>query len=187
MKEENITLVDQFLKIVRLLGKYRFQIGRDGGYMGDPHSGQGRVLAILKIQPEISQKDLAYLLDIRPQSLGEILSKLEKNKYITRTTSEEDKRVTNIRLTEEGRKVAEQAQQMQEKTNELFTTLSEEEQLKLEGLLEKVIKELESKTGSEGMPNYGYRGGFEGRKPPRYNPHNHPDNHHHHNPFGRRN
>jgi len=178
IKEEKITLVDQFLKIVRLLGKYRFQIGKDSQYMGDPHSGQGRVLAILKMQPEISQKDLAYLLDIRPQSLGEILSKLEKNEYIVRTTSEQDKRITNVKLTEEGKKMAEQAQKMQEKANQLFTSLSEEEQSKLEGLLEKVIKELESKTGSEGMPNYGFRGGVEGRRPP---------HHHHHHPFERRN
>ena len=45
---------------------------------GDSRRGQGRVLAILKMQPEISQKELLYLLDMRPQSLGELLSKLEK-------------------------------------------------------------------------------------------------------------
>lgn len=34
------------------------------------HIGQGRVLAILKLKPEISQRDLSYLLDMSKQSLA---------------------------------------------------------------------------------------------------------------------
>ena len=34
--------------------------------------GQGRILAMLKIQPEIATKDLAYLLGIRQQSLNKL-------------------------------------------------------------------------------------------------------------------
>ena len=44
---------------------------------------------------------------MRPQSLGELLSKLEKNGYILRTPSETDRRVMNIKLTDEGIKATE--------------------------------------------------------------------------------
>ena len=58
---------------------------------------------MLKLKPEISQKELSDLLDMRPQSLGELLGKLERNGYITRTPSERDQRVLIIRLTDAGK------------------------------------------------------------------------------------
>ena len=55
-----------------------------GSRMSETQRGQGRVLAWLKMQPEISRKELAYLLDMRAQSLGELLAKLERIAYIER-------------------------------------------------------------------------------------------------------
>ena len=71
--EENYDLTEQFTRIEWLLHRYHQQNHTHYGPMGDPRKGQGRVLAVLKLQPEISQKDLLYLLDMRPQSLGELL------------------------------------------------------------------------------------------------------------------
>ncbi|MDR3305406.1 MAG: MarR family transcriptional regulator [Clostridiales Family XIII bacterium] len=61
-------------------------------------------MAILKMQPEIGQKELGYLLDMSKQSLAELLGKLEKSGYITRTQSEQDRRAYIVTLTDKGRK-----------------------------------------------------------------------------------
>ena len=61
-------------------------VGRQRTFM-NPHRGQGRVLSILKLKPEITQKELTYLLDMSKQALGELLKKLENCGYITRTPS----------------------------------------------------------------------------------------------------
>lgn len=73
------------------------------GPMADPTRGQGRIIAILKMQDSISTKDLSYLLDIRISSLNELLSKMEKADYIKREPSESDKRVMLVKLTEKGK------------------------------------------------------------------------------------
>lgn len=49
-------------------------------------------MAFLKLRDGIRTRDLAYLLDIRISSLNELLAKLEKNGYITREPSQEDRR-----------------------------------------------------------------------------------------------
>ena len=102
MTEYNLDLLAKLSRIGELLHRYSHRNHRMHGPAGDPHRGQGRVMALLKMRPEISQKELAYLLDIRPQSLGELLAKLERNGYIERSASEEDRRGMNIRLTEAG-------------------------------------------------------------------------------------
>ena len=95
---------------------------------------------MLQLKPDISQKELSYLLDIRSQSLGELLSKLEKGGFIERTPSEEDKRVMLIHLTEKGKEAGEN----QFEINEIFSDLSEEEQNNLEDYLDRIIKRMEA-------------------------------------------
>lgn len=109
MNIKDINLLEEFNGVSKLLSKYQLWHYRRFGPSGDPHRGQGRVLAILKLQPEISQKDLGYLLDMRNQSLGELLGKLEKAGAVTREPSEEDRRIVNIKLTEYGVKLAGQS------------------------------------------------------------------------------
>ncbi len=108
--------------------------------MGDPHRGQGRVLALLKLQPEISQKELGFLLDLRPQSMGELLAKLEKNGYTTRTPSEADRRVVNIKLTESGEELTAE----RPAHDDMFDCLNEEEQENLSVYFERIIKHMET-------------------------------------------
>ncbi|MHB8077116.1 MarR family winged helix-turn-helix transcriptional regulator [Desulfosporosinus fructosivorans] len=143
--EENYDLTEQFTRIEWLLHRYHQQNHTHYGPMGDPRKGQGRVLAVLKLQPEISQKDLLYLLDMRPQSLGELLSKLEKNGYITRTLSETDRRVMNIKLTKEGTEATEQEFSF----DKLFECLNEEEQMNLSIYLNRIIETIEAQLGDE--------------------------------------
>ena len=42
----------------------------------DPRKGQGRILALLQRTGQITQRDLCFLLDMRQQSLSELLKKL---------------------------------------------------------------------------------------------------------------
>ena len=105
---------------------YEAQAQRHGA-MGDPTRGQGRVLALLKAKPETTQRELSYLLDMRQQSLSELLAKLEEKGFVTREKSAEDGRVTVVRLTEQGAEAAPSPEQMSQRADAL-DCLSEEEQ-----------------------------------------------------------
>lgn len=148
MNEEKIELIKEFVRVQWLFHRYHQQNHTHHGPMGDTSRGQGRVLTILKMKPEISQKDLLYLLDMRPQSLGEILSKLEKSGYITRTPLETDRRVMNIKLSKEGMEVVSIAEQ-EFSFDKLFECLGEEEQKNLSGYLRRIIETLEAQLGDE--------------------------------------
>ena len=100
---------------------------------------------MLRIQPEISSKDLAYLLGIRQQSLNELLNKLEKKGYVTRVPSETDRRVMLVRLTEQGK----QAQDQNSETDDagIFDCLSPGEQDQFNAYLDRMIAAFEEKCG----------------------------------------
>lgn len=145
--EATTHLYRQFSRLSRLFMVYRLHNWRAHGPMGDPHRGQGRILALLKLQPEVSQKDLSYLLEMRPQSLGELLSKLETAGYITRSQSTDDKRVQMIKLTEKGAEVADQRVKM----DDLFAVLSEEEQAQFGQYLERLIVAMEERVDKDAI------------------------------------
>lgn len=138
--DQSMILIELFTKIEWLLHRQHMQTHFNFGPFGDPRKGQGRVLAALKLKPEISQRELAYVLDMKPQSLGELLAKLEKNGYITRETSQEDKRVQMVRLTEAGMSATEQPSPF----SDVFNCLSSDEQEQLAVYLERVIASLEA-------------------------------------------
>ena len=163
MNHNNVDLFEQFVRLQWLLHRYHQQNHRYHGPMGDPHRGQGRVLALLKLKPEMSQKELSNILDIRSQSLGELLAKLERSGYITRTPSETDRRVMDIRLTEAGMQASEQREQQLD-TAELFASLDEEEQAALGDYLSRIISTLEHQLrDDEGESHFPGRPPFDGR------------------------
>lgn len=154
-EENNRTLMQRMYALNGLLHRYlRMRRGK-GGPFGDPHRGQARVLALLRLKPEISQRELGYLLDIRPQSLGELLGKLEKSGYIARTPSAEDRRVMRVTLTEAGEAAARETGERQPEADMAFAALTEEEQAKLAALLDKVIAALRDEVGNEQGPMEG--------------------------------
>jgi DNA-binding MarR family transcriptional regulator len=158
-RNQDAGFFEQLARIQWLMHRYRLQKHRMFGPMGDPHRGQGRVLSLLKLQPEISQKDLGYLLDMRPQSLGELLTKLERAGYITRTPSEADRRVLNIQLTEEGRKAADA--KAEPDNDSIFDCLSPEEQANLGDYLDRIILALEQALDDpQQEPGFGFGWGF---------------------------
>lgn len=152
MTRQNIDLLDKFFRLQRLLGRYYHYMHKQHGPMGNIHRGQGRILALLKLKPEISQKELSHILDMRPQSLGELLEKLERNGYITRTPSEKNHRALNIRLTDAGQELSTLNEQ-HANTVDLFENLCAEEQAALNDYLDRIIATLENKSkGQRGRP-----------------------------------
>lgn len=148
MQEKKFDLIMQLTRIEWLLHKYHQQNHMHFGPMGDPRKGQGRILSILKMKPEMSQKELSYLLEMRPQSLGELLSKLEKKGYISRTPSETDRRVMNIKLTKEGEEAVEASDQ-EFSFDKVFECLNEDEQQNLSNYLGRILDTLESQVEDE--------------------------------------
>ncbi len=138
-------LFESLARVEWLLRRYHMMNHRAHGPMGDPHRGQGRILALLKLQPEISQRELGFLLDMRPQSLGELLMKLERSGYITRTQAEDDRRAMTIHLTDEGRQAAEQKVE----ATDLFACLNDEEQRSLGDYLRRIVATLEQQLGDD--------------------------------------
>lgn len=103
--------------------------------------GRGRLMARLRDNGPMSQSQLASLLEIRPQSLSELISKLESEGLICRTQSEEDKRQTIVSLTEAGKeKIAVISEARRRHAEEFFSPLSEEEKETLAQLLGKLTE-----------------------------------------------
>ena len=117
----------------------------ESGRFADSTRGQGRILAMWKIQPEIATKDLAYLLGIRQQSLNELLKKLEKNSYVERRPSEKDRRVMVVHLTEKGK----EAQEPEENYQEFLGCLSPEELQQFGEYLDRIIAAFRMEGRSE--------------------------------------
>jgi len=149
--------MEQFTRIAWLLHRYNLHNRIAHGPMSDTHRGQGRILKLLKLQPEISQKELGYLLDMRPQSLGELLFKLEKNSYITRTPSEKDRRIMIIKLTIEGEKLANEEPDI----DTPFSCLNEEEQNILSSYLTRIVESMEKQFEEfKKEQGFNWKGGY---------------------------
>jgi len=146
--EKELNLQEQFIRIGGLLRRLSGKNRGDGSHGANPYQGQGRVLRLLQMNPEITQKELSFLLDMRPQSLGELLMKLERSGCITRAASENDKRAMDICLTDEGLEAANKAGEEADSTG-LFSSLSKDEQAALGGYLGRIITELENSSGED--------------------------------------
>lgn len=118
-----------------LMKRHQMFCQAESGPFADTSRGQGRILAMLKIQPEIATKELAYLLGIRQQSLNELLNKLEKNGYVERKPAENDKRIMIVHLTEKGKQV----QQPEADYQNIFDCLLPDELEQLTQYLDRII------------------------------------------------
>ena len=149
MDEIKTIITEQLQQLQILMQRLAFQTYVGGRRSRNPHRGQGRVLAVLTMKPEISQRELNYLLGMSKQSLAELLGKLERSGYITREPSEEDKRVTTIRLTEEGKKAAEDMDDEGSDSTNILDCLSEEELDIFSEYLGRIIKQYEDHFPNE--------------------------------------
>lgn len=130
-----------YLTVLLRVTDARLRHGHGRGRRSGVLEGQGRVLRLLDLHSPITQKELAYLLGIRSQSLGELLAKLEEDEYIKRAPNPEDKRTMIVEITEQGRgAVGAQPELLDE---DATFGLEPDELEQLSGLLDKVIANIE--------------------------------------------
>jgi DNA-binding MarR family transcriptional regulator len=125
---------------------------------GGLHHGQGSLLLLILQNDGASQRDLAELMDVRPSSMTEMLTKLEQSGLIARKQDEADQRVTRIYLTEKGKAAAEGVAEGKDAFAEsFFRALTEEEQRQLLALIEKLCAGLEADEDSYEYEFHGHR------------------------------
>ncbi len=152
-KNRKEVLLDKYHQITLLqffaLGKRRGFVGRVGRPVENPSSGQGRVLACLKLKDGISTKNLAQILGMRVSSLNELLAKMEKAGYIERRPSEEDKRVMLVFVTKQGEEVQQSEPLHSPFDSDPFEGFSDDELQTLEVFLDRMIANLEASIGDD--------------------------------------
>lgn len=142
---ERKDLVETYLDAYHLMHRYHMMwYGKNFGGL-DPRQGQGRILSALRQVHSCKQKDLGLTLDIRPQSLGELLQKLESHGYVRRFRSPVDKRALIVELTEKG----ETFHLQKPDYAELFNDLTARERNELKKILDKIIHRLEIQIQKE--------------------------------------
>ena len=98
----------------------------------------------LQMHSPIPTRELAYLLDIRQQSLNELLQKLQADGLVERKPSPTDRRVMLVHLTEAGR-----GAKLGDEAADYLSSLTDEEIASLTALLDKVIAALEEQVGAD--------------------------------------
>ena len=100
---------------------------------------QKRILMMLLETGPVTQKALTALLGIQPGSASEVIGKLEAAGLIARTPSPEDRRTTDVMLTEAGDIAAREALAVREKRHEtMFSCFTPEEKRSLLDMLEQL-------------------------------------------------
>ncbi|MGN0741487.1 MAG: MarR family winged helix-turn-helix transcriptional regulator [Candidatus Fimadaptatus sp.] len=126
---------------------------------------QKQILIILNETGVMTQSELTQRLGIQPGSASEVLGKLESAGLISRTTSETDRRTTDIALTPAGQEQADAATQMRrQRHSDMFACLTEDERARLLELLEKInadwsqrYRDAEPHGGEHHGPHHGRR------------------------------
>ena len=114
-------------------------LGQKIPFLYEGKNSQRRALIILRKTGNVSQRTLTELLNIKPGSMSEILTKLANKGLITRTPSEDDRRTSIISLTEKGIQIADEASEFRsERRVEMFSYLDDIEKITLLNLLEKI-------------------------------------------------
>lgn len=139
----------KFRQLQWLLARKQFQTTVSDGPLADTTRGQGRVIATLKRQQEASTKSLAFLLRISVPSLNELLSKLEKGGYVSRTPSPKDRRVMIVRLTDKGKQV----EQNQVDPIDIFSIFTPEEHDDFAQYLDRLAQTLEADFEANATPS----------------------------------
>ncbi len=105
----------------------------------------GRLLACVAENPNVSSRDLCEILDLRPSSLSEMLTRAESEGWITRTVDESDRRVQRVNLSPKGKSFIEQMEAARQKDLERKTAcFTEEEKAQFCALCDKLSTHLES-------------------------------------------
>ena len=140
--EQETQIIEQLRQLQIVMHRVAFQ----GFKEHSSYRGQGRILSILKDQPEISRKELEDQLGISRQGLNELLGKLEKSGFVVRLPSPSDRRALLIQLTEQGRVAAEENEEYTHPLTGLLDCLSQEEQAMFSDCLNRILNAQTGRT-----------------------------------------
>lgn len=148
MKEN---LFNKFRQCTQMMHRYRHHAHHNLHDVG-LHPSQGRLLLALSENFDgVLQSRLAEEFFMRPASLSELLSKLEQKGYIEKTANQEDRRAVNIHLTAEGKLFAEKVKKtFSTFHDDMFKNLTNEEQIQLASLLDKIIDDFKDSLSESG-------------------------------------
>ena len=133
----------------RLIWNFR-DISHTMRRISEGKGGQKRILILLLEDGTTTQSALTQRLGIQPGSVSEVLAKLEHAGLIRREPSADDRRTTDILLTDAGHAAAEEArQQRMLRHNQMFACLSEDEKDSLLAMLEKINAAWAQQYGEE--------------------------------------
>ncbi len=103
------------------------------------YPGQPPLLFILDKEKGLSQKELAERINVKASTMTTMIRCMENNDMVTKVQDENDKRVTRVSLTENGRKTVEEAKKiMRRMGREAFKGFEDEEKEVLKGLLSRM-------------------------------------------------
>ncbi len=140
-------LFDKYMLIRQMVEAVRNKNTSKAGPLGDTTRGRGRVLALLKQKDGVSTKEMATVMGIRVSSLNEVLSKMEKDGFVERSASPDDRRVMLVWLTDKGKAIELPDQHMPQI---IFGTLNQGAQNQLCMYFEQMISSLQGELEEEG-------------------------------------
>lgn len=131
-------LFEELMKAPRVVRRKAFEFP-----FPRPFFGRERLLVITdSYDGGVRQKALGEELEISPAAVSELVSKLERDGYVTREIDPDDKRATLIKLTEKGKaRAAELSDERNERFAKAFTALTAKEKDQMLKLLEKLNAE----------------------------------------------
>ena len=110
--------------------------------------GQIRVMRFLSNHGAAAQHEIQEALGIKSAAVSEHISRLESLGYISRVSSEKDRRAKVIQFTVEGKRIFDQIS-AEENRKDLFASLTAEEQQILKELLKKLSADWRNRESAE--------------------------------------
>ncbi len=107
------------------------------------HPGQVPFLMLLSQRGEMSQKEVARELHVKPPTVNVMVQRMEKAGFVRRRQDENDQRISRIRLTEKGMEMKEKVlSHVEENDRYILQNFSETEKCLLERFLKQIIENI---------------------------------------------
>lgn len=114
------------------------------------HPGQVPIIKLLYEKENLSQKEIAARLHVKPPTVNVSIRRLEQAGMVSRSTDTQDQRVTRIHLTEKGRELEDRIRRtLQESEKILLSGFSDTELCLAKRFLEQMLENLRSVPGND--------------------------------------
>ena len=144
MKQNMLYLMRTYGDIFKMVHQHSYHQMKEHNI----YPGQPKLLALIKDNEGITQKELSGKNCVKPASITEMLQKLEANDFVYRVPDENDKRIMRVYLTKKGKKFGEYSEKYHtDMMNHIFHGFSEEELITLTRLMDKMkdnLKDMDS-------------------------------------------